>query len=90
MCNKIDPNNTLSCYTDVKQSGQVEKLKDSTWIHSTQTSGVKNFQDMMTEVLAMGVGRINESSSGVYDFYGQDDTTVLYTLTKSGNQRVPS
>ena len=88
--NLIDPNNTLTCQNAIEQSGQIEVLKSSDWLHSTQTSGTKPFEDLMTEVLAMGVGKINEVSSGVFDFYGQDDTTVIYTLTKSGSQRIRS
>jgi len=71
-------------------SGVVEELKSSLWQHSTQSAGSVIFEDLMTELHAMSVGKIVESSSGVFDFYGSDGTTVLYTLTRTGNQRVPS
>ena len=45
------------------------------------------FDEIMKIILSMAQGKIVESSSGVFDFYAQDNTTVLYTLTKAGSQR---
>jgi hypothetical protein len=48
------------------------------------------FGDIMSIVLAMAQGRIVENGTGVFEFYAQDNSTILYTLTKSGNQRLRS
>lgn len=45
------------------------------------------FEDIMPILLAMAQGKIVNSSSGVYDVYAQDNSTVLYTLTESGVER---
>lgn len=45
------------------------------------------FGDIMNIILSMAQGRIVESTAGTFEFYAQDDSTVLYTLTKSGNER---
>lgn len=45
------------------------------------------FEDIMPILLAMAQGKIVNSSSGVYDVYAQDNTSVLYTLTESGVER---
>jgi hypothetical protein len=45
------------------------------------------FEDIMPILLAMAQGKIVNSSSGVYDIYAQDNTSVLYTLTESGVER---
>ena len=50
------------------------------------TDGVA-FEDVMKILLSMAQGKIIESSSGVFEFYAQDNATLLYTLTKSGSQR---
>ena len=54
---------------------------------SAETYDGVAFEDVMKVLLSMAQGKIVESSSGVFEFYAQDDATVLYTLTKSGNQR---
>lgn len=46
------------------------------------------YADIMAILLSMAQGRINETSSGVFQFYAQDNNTILYTLTKTGNQRL--
>ena len=46
-----------------------------------------SFEDVMVNLLGMVNGRIVESSTGVFDFYKQDNSTPLFTLTKSGNTR---
>lgn len=48
------------------------------------------FGDIMSIMLAMAQGRIVENGTGVFEFYAQDNSTILYTLTKSGNQRLRS
>lgn len=58
-------------------------------LNTTQYDGVP-FGDIMDILLSMAQGKITESSSGVFEFYAQDDSTILYTLTKSGNQRLRS
>ena len=45
------------------------------------------FEDIKPILLAMAQGKIVNSSSGVYDIYAQDNTSVLYTLTESGVER---
>lgn len=45
------------------------------------------FGDIMSIMLAMAQGRIVENGTGVFEFYAQDNNTILYTLTKSGNER---
>ncbi len=45
------------------------------------------FEDIMPILLAMAQGKIVNSSSGVYDVYAQDNTSILYTLTESGIER---
>ena len=60
-----------------------------TQLNNTNYDGVP-FGDLMNIMLSMAQGRINESSSGVFEFYAQDNNTILYTLTKSGNQRLRS
>jgi hypothetical protein len=60
-----------------------------TELNNTNYDGVP-FGDLMNIMLSMAQGRINESSSGVFEFYAQDNSTILYTLTKSGNQRLRS
>lgn len=52
--------------------------------------GGKDFEQVLKELLAMANGRIVESSPGVFDFYEQDNSTVIFTLTKSGNERTRS
>lgn len=49
------------------------------------------YTDIMAILLSMAQGRIRETGpSGVFEFYAQDNSTILYTLTKSGNQRLRS
>lgn len=57
---------------------------------NTGTYDGVRFDDIMPILLAMAQGRIVNSSSGVYDIYAQDNSTVLYTLTESGNERIRS
>jgi len=72
--------------------------QQTTTIQNTLPTGVVNelnnttydgvpYEDIMAILLSMAQGRIVESSSGVFDFYSQNNTGVLYTLTKSGNER---
>lgn len=58
-------------------------------LNNTSYDGVP-FGDIMAIILAMAQGRIVESSAGVFNFYSQDNTTILYTLTKAGNERTRS
>jgi len=55
-------------------------------LNNTQYDGVP-FGDIMAILLSMAQGRIVESASGVFEFYAQDNSAILYTLTKSGNER---
>jgi hypothetical protein len=48
------------------------------------------FENLMRDVMAMANARIVESPDGVFTFYDRDNTTVRYTLTKSGNERTRS
>ena len=45
------------------------------------------YSDLLSNLLSMATGRIVESSTGVFDFYEQDNSTIAFTLTKSGNER---
>lgn len=54
---------------------------------SAETYDGVAFEDVIKVLLSMAQGKIVESSSGVFEFYAQDNATVLYTLTKSGSQR---
>ena len=60
-----------------------------TQLNSTNYDGVP-FGDLMNIMLAMSQGKIVENGTGVFEFYAQDNNTILYTLTKSGNQRLRS
>jgi len=57
-----------------------------TQLNSTNYDGVP-FGDIMNIILSMAQGRIVENGTGVFEFYAQDNSTILYTLTKSGNER---
>lgn len=48
------------------------------------------YSEVLKKLLSMATGKIVESSPGVFDFYEQDNSTVLFTLTKSGSQRTRS
>lgn len=54
-------------------------------LNNTAYDGVL-FGDIMEIVLAMAQGRIVESATGVFEFYSQNNTDILYTMTKSGNE----
>lgn len=41
-------------------------------------------------LLAMAAGRIEETSPDVFDFFERDNTTVLFTLTKTATERTRS
>lgn len=58
-------------------------------LNNTEYDGVP-FGDIMEILLSMAQGRILENGSGVFEFYAQDNSTILYTLTKSGNERTRS
>lgn len=60
-----------------------------TELNNTNYDGVP-FGDIMSIILSMAQGRIVESSAGVFQFYAQDNSTILYTLTKSGSERTRS
>ncbi len=49
-----------------------------------------NFDVAMGDLIAMAKGRIVESPNGVFTFYKQDNSTVAFVLTKSGNERTAS
>ncbi len=52
----------------------------------------KTFDEVLEALLAMAQGRIVQVSSdpNVFDFYRQDDTTVLFTLTQGATERTRS
>lgn len=58
-------------------------------LNQTTYDGV-TFEVAIARLLSMATGRIVESSSGVFDFYEQDNTTIAFTLTKAGSQRTRS
>lgn len=49
----------------------------------------KSFEDLQAILLSMAEGRIRQTSenSGVFEFYAQNNTTILYTLTKTPLER---
>jgi hypothetical protein len=57
---------------------------------NTGTYDGVSFENIMPILLAMAQGKIVNSSSGVYDVYAQDNSTILYTLTESGVERLRS
>jgi hypothetical protein len=73
--------NTLDALNNSIPSGVVTQLNNTTY------DGVL-YTDAIVTLLSMAQGRINESNSGVFEFYSQDNSTLLYTLTKSGNERL--
>lgn len=82
--------NSINSQTTVLQSdislvpsGTISQLNASSY------DGVP-FGDIMAIILSMAQGKIRENGSGVFEFYAQDNNTILYTLTKSGNQRLRS
>lgn len=80
---------------DYSTSTQVSALNDITaadvvnTLNSTNYDGVQ-YSDIMAIILSMAQGRIRETSTGVFEFYSQDNTTILYTLTKFGSERTRS
>jgi hypothetical protein len=81
-----------------KVSNLIDKVAPTTETLTEVASSVVNtlntgtydgvaFEDIMPILLAMAQGKIVNSSSGVYDIYAQDNTSVLYTLTESGVER---
>jgi hypothetical protein len=50
-----------------------------TQLNSTNYDGVP-FGDIMNIILSMAQGRIVENGTGVFEFYAQDNSTILYTL----------
>jgi hypothetical protein len=80
--NLVDTTIAESASTDF-----VQALKDSDWTHSSGTQSA-NFEDAITTILSMANGRIVNSSSGVFDFYDQDNSSIIFTLTESGLERV--
>lgn len=92
---------TTTSITNQTTTLQTDITNQTIALQSTLPSGVINelnnsnydgvpFGDIMAIILSMAQGRIVENSTGVFQFYGQDNATVLYTLTKSGNQRTRS
>ena len=67
----------------ITATGIVAQLNSTTYDSVT-------FENAMKTLLSMSSGKIIESSTGVFDFYSQDNATKLFTLTKSGNQRTRS
>ena len=64
-------------------SGVVTQLNNTTY-------DSKSFEDIMKVLLSMAQGKIVESPTGTYEFYAQNNSTVLFTLTRSGNSRTRS
>lgn len=75
-----DINNQTTIIQNTLPTGVVNEL------NNTEYDGVP-FGDIMEILLSMAQGRILENGSGVFEFYAQDNSTILYTLTKSGNER---
>lgn len=83
-------NNSISDQTAIIQNDLTNLPNDVVAaLNGTNYDGVP-FADLMAIILSMAQGRIKESSSGVFEFYSQDNNTILYTLTKSGNERTRS
>ncbi len=78
----VDGSSGSTVYESLLTSDQgiVNKLNDQTY------DGV-SFEDVLVNILGMVNGKIVESSAGVFEFFKQDNTTPLFTLTKSGNIR---
>lgn len=57
---------------------------------NAETYDGRTFADILPDLLAMAAGRIVEGPTNVYKFYERNNTTVRYTLTKTGSERVRS
>jgi hypothetical protein len=57
-------------------------------IRKTSYDG-QSFENIQAILLAMAQGRIRENpaNSGTFEFYAQDNTTLLYTLQKTATER---
>ena len=85
LCRFTDNSNgaTVIDYTNKDTIDAIQELKN------TQIDG-RTFEAIQQILLSMAQGRIVESATGVFDFYEQDNTTISFTLTKSGNERTRS
>lgn len=68
-------------------AGFVTALRETRFLAPSEGGSGVRFDDIMLFLLGMANGRIEEVSDGVYRFYAQDDTTELFTLTKSTSER---
>lgn len=82
-------NQTVILQNDISAISGALPINIINQLNNTNYDGVP-FGDIINIILSMAQGKILESSSGVFQFYAQDNSTVLYTLTKSGNQRIRS
>ena len=78
-----------STSTQVSSLNNISAADVVNTLNSTNYDGVQ-YSDIMTIILSMAQGRIRETSTGVFEFYSQDNTTILYTLTKFGSERTRS
>lgn len=56
-------------------------------IQDSSLYGGKTFDQVMEILLSMAQGRMVESATDVFDFYAQDDVTILFTLTWASSER---
>jgi hypothetical protein len=86
--NIIHERSNLRDEVDITSSDEfVAKLRETTFLADGETGSGTRFDDIMLYLLAMSNGKIVETSEGVYVFYAQDDSTEIFTLTKSGDTR---
>lgn len=83
--------------TQAVQADSVDQLLDDNPANVVAALGAaqydgRTYEDVIAILLAMAQGRIKETSPGskVFEFYAQDNSTVLYTLTKTATERTRS
>jgi len=81
------PSDTAGTYVVDNPKTTSEQVVEE--LNQTDYDGV-NFDDAIKIIMSMAQGRIVEVSPGVFDFYARDNSTILYRLTKSGNERTRS
>ena len=69
---------------DITSSAEfVSELRSTRFTAQGESGSGVRWDDMHLFLLAMACGKIEEISDGVYKFFAQDETTHLFTLTKS-------
>lgn len=75
----------LKAFTAVNPQ-EVEQVR----LLSVETFDGRALSDILIDLLSMASGRIVEGPAGTFSFYERDNTTVRYTLVRSGSERTRS